>query len=144
LIDLFLPLVPLYRKWITSWSHFSLHIQPHRYKKSLKSETTQNKYNHTIPRKHFVLWAKQIIRITLYNSFLCTQEHNTHPISLPARNFSSTLYNTIIGSFVGRNAYCFWIFKCVHHSWLCFFMKKMANTKHEKFCSVRNKGKWFR
>jgi len=40
------------------------YIQHYGYKKSpLKSETTENGRQHKIPRKHFDLWAIQILRI---------------------------------------------------------------------------------
>jgi hypothetical protein len=42
------------------------YIKPHAYKKSsLKSETTENERYHRLPRKQFVLWAIQILRMMM-------------------------------------------------------------------------------
>ena len=96
------------------------YIKPYRYKKSsLKSETTKNQRKHKIPRKHFVLWVIQILRIKC-NSFVCTQTHSSHHSSSQSRKCSSTLCITIIGSLVGRN--CILICKLTVGSSLTVFL----------------------
>jgi hypothetical protein len=81
------------------------YIKPCRYKKSsLQTEITKTHRLHTIPRKHFVLWTIQVLRIRWYNSLICTHAHSSHHGFSQSRKCSSTPCKTIIGSHAaGRN-----------------------------------------